>query len=342
MNNKTVLAVSGGVDSAVCGKLLLDEGKDVSGLYLIMSDAHIDGTCDAEKVCDELGIKLTVRDVRDKFREKVSIPFCEFYCSGKTPNPCVVCNPYVKFSSISEYAEEIEADYIATGHYARIYEKDGFYFIQKALSSARDQSYMLYRLGQNILSKLLLPLGSLEKSTVRAIAEQSIKSVADKPDSQEICFIPDGNIAGYIERNGFVGKKGCFFSPEGKNIGQHLGIEHYTVGQRKGLGVAMGQPVYVKRILDNGDIELGYDNIGQTEYRIESSVIFPHTNFITGNQYEIKLRSMAKPVSCTVTDINKDIITVLLSSPCPASSPGQSAVLYDGEIIVAGGFISRC
>ena len=252
--NKVLLGLSGGVDSTTAALLLQEKGYEVIGLYFdAMGKGREDaGAVRAEMAAKQLGIKFLYRDVSDIFREKVIGNFCSEYVCGRTPNPCIVCNPDVKFKTLLAAADEEGADWIATGHYAGTYQdpESEEWFIRRAKSEAKDQSYMLYRLGEDIISRLILPLNDAEdKEAVREIARKKALKNAEDKDSQEICFVPDNDYAGFIEREtNEVEKPGNFVSTSGEILGTHKGIGHYTIGQRKGLGIALGKPAFVTDI----------------------------------------------------------------------------------------------
>ena len=337
--DKVLVGMSSGVDSAVCVRILQDQGFEVEGLVLEFSPAHKAAVEKALAVAKKLGIPLHVQQCHDLFEEKVIRPFCEEYCSGVTPSPCILCNPEVKFRLLAAAADELGIPFIATGHYARIEEdEDGVSHVVRADSAARDQSYMLYRLPQDILSRLLLPLGEFEKEDIRAIARESGLPCAEEPDSQEICFVPDGDYAAFIAARGCSGKTGHFIAPDGSDLGPHQGVLHYTVGQRRGLNLALGKPVFVRRILENGDVQLGWS--GEEFYSTLTlrDVVTPDGKPLAG-EYEVKVRSAAKPVSCTVGE--KDgAVCVTFPEPVRAPAPGQSAVFYREGCVMGGGIIA--
>lgn len=336
--DKVLVAMSGGVDSSVCVRILQDQGFEVQGLVLEFSPAHHAAVDAALAAARKLGIPLHVRQCHAEFEEAVIAPFCTAYCRGVTPSPCTVCNPAVKFRLLAEAADELDIPYIATGHYARLEEgEDGVTRLAVADSGARDQSYMLYRLPQEILRRLLLPLGEFEKEDVRAIARESGLGCAEAPDSQEICFIPDGDYTAYIAARGEKGLAGHFIAPDGSDLGPHRGVEHYTVGQRRGLNLALGQPAFVRRILPDGNIQLGF--AGQEFYsRLTVGDVVTADGQPLAGEYLVKVRSAAKPVPCTV-HVDGTRLAVDFPQPVRAPAPGQSAVFYRDGLLQGGGVI---
>lgn len=338
--DKILVGLSGGVDSSVCIQILRDQGFDVSAAVIRFSLAHDAAVEAARKVAAQLNVFCYEIDAAELFEREVVGPFCESYCSGETPNPCVRCNPLVKFKLLAAKADELGIQLIATGHYARVEEApDGSYRIAVAESAARDQSYMLYRLGQDILSRLCLPLGEFEKDDIRDTARELGLASADAPDSQEICFIPGGDYPGFIEARGLVSPTGRFIGPDGQDLGPHKGIAHYTIGQRKGLNIALGQPVFIKEICQNGDIRLGW--AGEEFYRavVLREIATPDGRPLEDGEYEAKVRSAAKPAPCLAKAQPDGTVALVFPTPVRAPAPGQSAVLYRGGQIWGGGFI---
>lgn len=338
MNNKVLVGISGGVDSAVAALRLMNMGYEVSGAVFQMSPLHRQSVKDAEVCCEKLGIPLYVKNLTEEFEHHVIGDFCRRYSCGVTPNPCVICNPLVKFRALAQTADEIGAHFIATGHYAKVKHINGIPVIAKAASLQRDQSYMLYRLPEDIIGRLIFPLELAEKDDVRSEARNVSLSNADAPDSQEICFIEGKDYASFIHSKGYFGKTGSFILPDGRKI-PHRGVEYYTVGQRKGLGISYSQPLFVREICDNGHIVL---SISGGEYSAAISVSDPVFSraYDPSHSLTVKVRSMAKNAPCTLHR-ESDRLIALFSEPLRAPAPGQSAVFYDGDIVVGGGFIDH-
>lgn len=348
MSTKRVLvAVSGGVDSAVAVHLLRQQGYEVEGIILEFSPVHKAAVEQAKVVAEQLGIRLHVRECHREFEQNVILPFCREYKAGRTPNPCILCNPSTKFGLICQAAKEMGFDFIATGHYARIdHQADGTAVLQKSSCLERDQSYMLYRLSQEQLAMLLLPLEGLEKPQVREIARQLGLVCADAPDSQEICWLPDGDYAAFIEQTLGKSEPGDFVSPDGQVCGRHKGLLHYTVGQRKHLGVALGYPVFIKEI----DPEQNRIYLARTgeEYAggvlLTDCVIQPNLWLNVEQKTAhvlVKVRSRAPDAPATVTLLGDGRAQVVFDAPQRAPAPGQSCVIYRDAAVLGGGFIQR-
>ena len=338
--DRVLVALSGGVDSAVCVRILQQQGFDVHGLVIRFSPAHAHAVEAARTAAGQLGIPLEVASCEDLFEQAVVTPFCESYCSGITPSPCVFCNPLVKFRVLADTADRMGIHYIATGHYARIDGREDIYYVRQAVSAARDQSYMLYRLGQDILCRLCLPVGEFEKPDIRQMAREMGLACADAPDSQEICFIPEGDYTAFIAARGLPDKAGRFIGPAGEDLGPHKGVSHYTVGQRRGLGIPYGEPVFVQRILENGDIRLA--RAGEefaAGVTLGRTVRTAHGPWPEGMRCAVKIRSRAPLAGCTVRCRADGRLDVLFDEPLRAPAPGQSAVLYAGDLVIGGGVI---
>ncbi len=353
---KVVVGMSGGVDSSVAAYLLKEQGYDVIGVTMQIwqdEDRAIQeengGCCglsavdDARRVASELEIPYYVMNFKKEFKRDVIDYFIEEYRQGRTPNPCIACNRYVKWESLLKRSMEIGADYIATGHYARIVKlENGRYTLMRSATIAKDQTYALYNLTQEQLSHTLMPVGEYSKEEVRKIAEKINLQVANKPDSQDICFVPDGDYAGFIEES--TGEKiqlGNFVDMEGNILGQHKGIIHYTVGQRKGLGLALGKPVFVIEIRP----ETNEVVIGDREDSLSYTVRANQVNFMSVENIEGEIRVFAKirynhkGAWCTVKKTGADEILCTFDEPQRAITPGQAVVLYDGDYVLGGGTI---
>lgn len=342
LKNRVLIGMSGGVDSSTAVCLLRDKGYEVFGAFCIMHDYYEEALKDAKKVAEDLDVELFVLDVRSDFKDIVISNFLNCYKSGETPNPCIVCNPNVKFKALVEKANEIGAKYIATGHYARISSDNGRYFIKAAENKAKDQSYMLYRLSQDILERTIFPLGEYCKEDVRILAEKNNINVASKPDSQEICFIPDNDYVKFIENRLGSFPKGKFISPEGNVCGEHKGIINYTVGQRKGLNISLGQPVFITKIdpLKN-EIYLAYKGGEYFHEVIFDDVVFMKLMKIDGDiSCNAKVRYSTKTEKCVVQKQDDRTYRAYFKDKVRAPAKGQSVVFYDDEDnVLFGGFI---
>ena len=340
---RVLVGISGGLDSAYAALKLQRQGHSVEGAVLVMHDfTEVDA---AKAVADEIGIKLHVIDCRENFSAVID-NFVSEYCNARTPNPCIICNPIVKFKRLYDFAVNNGFDRIATGHYARIDTlqtgDETRYALVRAKDSKKDQTYMLYRLPQHILAALILPLADDEKSDVRRMAAEESLSVADRKDSQEICFIPDGDYAEYIENIKGRFPEGNFVDTDGKVIGKHRGIIRYTIGQRKGLGVAAGQRVFVTDInpIDN-TVTLSPEGVA-TDKIIVSDIVFSgmeEPGEGEERRVQVKLRYAAQPHDATAVFDGKGGAELMLDTPQRAITPGQSAVMYDGDRLLCGGFI---
>ncbi|MBQ8813951.1 MAG: tRNA 2-thiouridine(34) synthase MnmA [Lachnospiraceae bacterium] len=354
---KVVVGMSGGVDSSVAAYLLKEQGYEVIGVTMQIWQQEDDdvasengGCCglsaveDARRVAELLGIPYYVMNFRREFDEKVIRYFADEYLAGRTPNPCIACNRYVKWESLLQRSLEIGADYIATGHYAQIGQlPNGRYAIRNSVTAQKDQTYALYNLTQDQLARTLMPVGAYTKAQIREIAEALRLPIAAKPDSQEICFVPDQDYAGFIERYrpGSVPPEGDFVRTDGTVIGRHKGITHYTVGQRKKLGIAMGHPVFVKEIRpETNEVVIGEADelFGRTLYCNQVNPMAVE-RFKDGDRFLGKIRYAHKGEMCTVRWVDKDTLSCTFDEPVRAVTPGQAVVLYDGDYVAGGGTI---
>lgn len=346
--------MSGGVDSSLAAKLMKDKGFDCIGCTMKLyhnEDAGIESsrTCcslddveDARSVAYKLGMPFYVFNFTDAFRDTVIRKFIESYENGITPNPCIDCNRYMKFDKLYERAKTLGCDYIVTGHYARIEEQAGKFVLKKALDETKDQSYVLYFMTQDQLVHTMFPLGSMQKTEVRAIAEESGFVNADKPDSQDICFVPNGDYASLIElQTGKESAEGNFVDKQGNNLGRHKGVIHYTIGQRKGLGVSSTEPLYVCNICPkDGNVVLGSnDDLFSREADVSDF------NWISGEvpgsefRCKAKIRYRQPEQWVTVIPTGADTVHIVFDEPQRAITPGQAAVFYDGDTVLGGGTI---
>ncbi len=350
---KALIAMSGGVDSSVAAYLIKKQGYYTEGITLKLCSFNDDDepTCctskdieDAKEVCEKLDIPHRVINFTDNFNKKVIDKFVNTYIEGGTPNPCVDCNRYIKFSKLFEIAEKEGFDFVVTGHYARVEfdKKTNRFSLKKGTDESKDQSYVLYSLTERQLSKILFPLGDMTKDEIRKIAEQGGLINADKPDSQDICFVKDGKYGQFIEK--YTGKKspeGDFVDLKGNKLGTHKGIINYTIGQRKGLGLSLKQPMFVVK----KDIETNRVILGFTEDLMSRSLVADEVNLIAYDKLNedikvtVKTRYKQKEAPATLTPLENGKIKVIFDEPQRAITKGQAAVFYNGDTVIGGGTI---
>lgn len=364
---KVVVGMSGGVDSSVAAYLLKEAGYEVIGVTMQMwrggrtdggpaesavaaensgvAESNIDsGARDAKRVAELLGIPHYVMDFTKEFRHCIVDYFVEEYLHGRTPNPCNVCNRYIKWEALLDRCRELGADYVATGHYARIERlQNGRYTVKNAAAAKKDQTYVLYNLTQEQLAHTLMPVGFYTKEEIRAIAERLSLPVAAKPDSQDICFIPDGDYGAFLERE--AGERlpgaGCFVRADGTVIGEHRGIVHYTIGQRKGLNLAMGRPVFVTGIRpDTNEVV-----IGENEDLYTNVLFCDRVNYMAVEDIAEPLRARTKiryahaGAPCLLEKQEDGRVKCTFDEPVRAVTPGQAAVFYQDDYVLGGGTI---
>ena len=350
---KVVVGMSGGVDSSTAAYLLKKKGYEVVGLFMrtgihaegprrrgccSVEDAH-----DARRVAEHLGIRFYVLNFEKEFEEIIAY-FCSEYARGRTPNPCILCNERLKFGKLFEFARTLGAEKVATGHYARV-RSDGRFQLLKGLDPDKDQSYVLFSLSQEQLAHAVFPVGEFLKKEVRSLAAEAGLRVKDKPDSQEICFVPDDDYANLVSaRSPKKIPPGEIVDTEGKVLGYHEGIHHFTVGQRRGLALALGEPKYVIRI----EPESNRVVIGSAKDLLAREFAVTKLNWIAIERLTepieclVKVRSMAKEVEAVLYPEAPDRVVVELIGPLPgAVTPGQAAVFYDGETVLGGGWIEK-
>ena len=349
-NKKVLLGMSGGVDSSVSAILLKEQGYDVIGITLQLfagSCCNLETNLDAKNVCKYIGIPHITYDLRNEFKCNVIDDFINEYKNCRTPNPCIECNKHMKFGAMFEKAKELDCNYIATGHYAKIEysEKYGQNVLKKSNSVAKDQSYVLYNLPRKMLDNVLFPLGNFtSKEEIREIARKHNLRVANKPDSEDICFIPDGNYKKFLEENSDLKpKEGNIVNKYGEILGKHSGLYNYTIGQRKGLGISYKEPLFV----------IGFNKekneliVGTNEDTYKNEMIVNNLNWLLVDRLKekcevgVKTRYSTKETKATIEQIDKDIVKVTFEEPAQRITPGQSAVFYIDDVVLGGGKIVK-
>lgn len=345
--------MSGGVDSSVSAILLKEQGYDVIGITMKLFEGEIEGSCcnissslDAKRICDYLQIPHYTLNFKDDFNKYVIQDFINTYLDCKTPNPCIECNKYLKFGKMYKKAQELQCDYIATGHYTKIeysekYKKN---VLKKANAISKDQSYVLYNMPVELLDKIIFPLGNFySKDEIRKIAKKHNLAVSNKPDSEDICFVPEGNYKTFLEDNANIElKSGNIINKDGKILGKHTGLYKYTVGQRKGLGISSKNPLYVIGFnKSKNELIVGEENeLYRTDFIVSNINLLTHNKIENSIFAEVKTRYSCKSNRAKLTQINNDI-KVVFDMPQKNIVEGQSAVFYDGNIVIGGGKISR-
>ncbi|MCL2125019.1 MAG: tRNA 2-thiouridine(34) synthase MnmA [Oscillospiraceae bacterium] len=343
MQGKALVAMSGGVDSTVAAHLMLGSGYECAGAMIRMHHGDNSGENDARAAAEQLGVYLYMLDFSKQFDENVIKKFVYEYGEGRTPNPCILCNRHIKFGLLLEWARELGYDFLATGHYARVSrEASGRYLLKRGTDFTKDQSYVLYSLTQEQLAAANFPLGQMSKQEVREIAAGMGFRNAQKSESQDICFVPDGDYARFIEEYvGAPSQAGRFVDEEGNDLGEHKGLAHYTIGQRRGLGLSMQYPAYVLEIR----AEDGAVVVGRNEALLSKSLMADDINLIAVDSLEAPMRAQVKiryghaaqPAIVSQVDDGKFIVE--FDEPQRAITRGQAAVIYDGDVVIGGGTI---
>lgn len=343
MNKKVAVAMSGGVDSSVAAALLKQQGYDVFGVTMqVWKNTQDIAIRDAQVIAKRLNISHHVLDLREIFEKQIINYFTNEYLLGRTPNPCIECNRRIKFGELLNWAKSMGADHIATGHYAKIVQEGARYLLKKSQSTDKDQTYPLYHLTQEQLSNVIFPLADYDKSEVRKLAKDFNLEVADKAESQDICFITNHDYASFIEeQTGIKMKSGNFVDKSGNILGQHKGIYKYTIGQRKGLGIATGKPIFVSCI----NAVTNEITLGDEEDILSKSLLVNNLNFISVDKIieptkaNVKIRYGAKEVEAMLIPQKADLLKVEFKNPQRAVTAGQSAVFYQGDVVLGGGII---
>ncbi|MFQ3536386.1 MAG: tRNA 2-thiouridine(34) synthase MnmA [Aggregatilineales bacterium] len=357
MTKRVVVAMSGGVDSSVAAALMVQAGYEVIGIMMRLwaedgEGAHGYNRCctpdqmtDAGRVARQLGIPFYVLDTQAVFKRQIVQFFVEGYARGVTPNPCLECNRHIRFEWLLNHALSLEADYLATGHYARVRQApDGTYQLLKGVDDSKDQSYVLSVLGQAQLSRVLFPIGELHKARVREIAAGLGLAVASKGDSQDLCFLADGDYRRFLrEHSPHISREGEIRTRDGRVLGRHTGLPNYTIGQRKGLGIASAEPLYVIALDTHNNALI----VGTKDELGSSQLTAGRVNWVSGAppqmpiQAEVKIRYKAQPLSALVTPLPQGRAQVDFEVPVRDITPGQGAVFYQGEVCLGGGIIER-
>lgn len=348
MSNKVCIAMSGGVDSSTTAGILKEIGFDVFGVFMKLWDSNKSerGCCslndshDALRVANKLNIPFYVLNFKEEFKKYVIDYFISEYEKGRTPNPCIMCNKFIKFEFLLKRAKTFGADYIATGHYARIEKIEDKLLMFKALDKRKDQSYFLFNLDKKILKDVLFPLGEFTKEQVRKKAEEFNLITAKKKESQEICFI-EKDYRDFLKEMGIREKKGYIVDLKGKVLGTHEGYFNFTIGQRSGLNVAVGRPVYVYKIIPEENLVVVGDNesLFRTTFLIEDVNFFETLDF--EKEYDTKIRYAHKGEKAKIKKLKEDKYLIEFITPQRGITPGQAAVIYDGDKLIGGGWIKE-
>lgn len=353
--NRVVVAMSGGVDSSVAAALLVEQGYEVIGMMMrLWSEPSCAGEtpanrcctpqqmADARRIAEQLGIPFYVVDVKDHFRQTIVQFFLDEHALGRTPNPCIECNRQIRFTYLLNQALALEANYLATGHYARVQPTKDGYLLRQGIDQHKDQSYVLHMLQQTHLAHVLFPVGEYTKAEVRDLARRFNLPVASKGDSQDLCFLGDGDYRRFLRQySEQAGRPGLIVTEDGSQLGEHDGLAFYTIGQRKGLGISSPQPLYVIR----KDVARNQLVVGPRESLGQASLSVRQVSWIAGSPPDsmiraaVKIRYKAQPIAAQITAVSADTATILFDEPVIGATPGQGAIFYDGDICLGGGLI---
>lgn len=359
-HGRILVAMSGGIDSSVAAMMLHEEGYEVVGITMKTWDyassgsskketgcCSLDSINDARAIAVQKGFHHYILDIRGEFGDAVINNFVDEYLAGRTPNPCVLCNTHIKWEALYKRAEMLDCEFIATGHYARIREENGRYVVSKGVDHTKDQSYVLWGLGQDLLKRTRFPVGGFAKSEIRKMAASwGFTELANKPESYEICFIPDNDYRAFLRHRvpGLEGKVegGSFVSVEGKVLGKHKGYPFYTIGQRKGLEVAFGEPMYVTRIdPETNTVVLGrFEDLEKTEMWVRDVNLVKYAQLKDETESLTKIR-YKDPGTISTIGMHDNLVRVVFHKKVSAIAPGQSAVFYEGDDVIGGGFIKN-
>ncbi|MBT8196236.1 MAG: tRNA 2-thiouridine(34) synthase MnmA [Bacteroidia bacterium] len=357
---KVLVAMSGGIDSSVAAIMLHEQGYEVVGLTMKTWDyvssgsnkketgcCSLDSINDARSIAVEHGFHHIILDIREEFGDYVINNFVDEYLAGRTPNPCVMCNTHIKWEALLKRADMLDCEYIATGHYAKVREENNRFVVSRGLDRFKDQSYVLWGVTQECLSRTMFPVGGFEKEKIKDMARNmGLHELANKSESYEICFIPDNDYRSFLKKKvenleeRFKGGK--FISTSGKALGEHKGYPFYTIGQRKGLEIALGEPMYVTKIVpETNTVVLGtFNDLDKDEMFVRDVNYVKYASIIDGTEALTMIRSHDKGTASTLYNHN-DQMRIVFHSPAKAVAPGQSAVFYEGEDVLGGGFIEK-
>ena len=338
---KVLIGMSGGVDSSVAAKLLKEQGYSVTGATMLLWNDTEKAAMDANRVCEHIGIDFITIDFREQFKKSVVDYFINEYISGRTPNPCIMCNKHLKFGAMLEYAKDNGYDMIATGHYGKIVNNNGVYELHSSKAESKDQSYFLYNFNPHILKHTIMPLSEYTKEQVREMANEWQIPVANKPDSQEICFVNDNDYAGFICNNSdYKPVCGKMLDVNGNEIGTHKGMIYYTIGQRKGIG-AFGRPMFVMEM----NPQQNTITLGEKGMEFSGALVADNVNYISDipltqpEKVQAKIRYQAKKAEAMLYPLADDRVRLVFDEPQRAITPGQSVVFYNNDTVIGGGVV---